>query len=92
MPRKERIHIPGAVYHVILRGNDHREIFADDKNQFRPLFNSGPCHSALSLQQRSTRPFHLDVIQPGRRRSKITMMFSKSILYINDYSSNDYSS
>ena len=31
MPRKERIH----VYHVILRGNDRRDIFADDKDRFR---------------------------------------------------------
>lgn len=33
MPRKERIHIPGALYHVILRGNDRRDIFADDKDR-----------------------------------------------------------
>ncbi|HBG04282.1 MAG TPA: hypothetical protein DDY22_01700 [Geobacter sp.] len=35
MSRKERIHIPGAVYHVILRGNDRRGIFNDDKDRFR---------------------------------------------------------
>lgn len=35
MAKKGRIHIPGAVYHVILRGNDHREIFADDKDRYR---------------------------------------------------------
>jgi len=35
MPRKGRIHIPGAVYHVILRGNDRQDIFADDKDRFR---------------------------------------------------------
>jgi putative transposase len=35
MAKKGRIHIPGAVYHVILRGNDHRDIFADDKDRFR---------------------------------------------------------
>jgi carbonic anhydrase len=29
MPRKERIHMPGAVDHIILQGNDHRDIFAD---------------------------------------------------------------
>lgn len=34
MPRKQRIHIPGAVYHVILRGNDRRDVFADDKDRF----------------------------------------------------------
>jgi putative transposase len=35
MARKERIHIPGALYHVLLRGNDRREIFGDDKDRFR---------------------------------------------------------
>jgi len=35
MAKKGRIHIPGAVYHVILRGNDHRVIFADDKDRYR---------------------------------------------------------
>jgi putative transposase len=35
MARKERIHIPGAVYHVIIRGNDRRDIFGDDKDRFR---------------------------------------------------------
>jgi putative transposase len=35
MARKERIHIPGAFYHVMLRGNDRRDIFADDKDRFR---------------------------------------------------------
>jgi len=35
MAKKGRIHIPGAVYHVILRGNDHRDIFANDKDRYR---------------------------------------------------------
>jgi putative transposase len=35
MSRKGRIHIPGAVYHVILRGNNRQDIFADDKDRFR---------------------------------------------------------
>jgi putative transposase len=35
MARKERIHIPGAIYHVMLRGNDRRDIFGDDKDRFR---------------------------------------------------------
>ena len=35
MSKKSRIYIPGAIYHVILRGNDHRDIFADDKERFR---------------------------------------------------------
>jgi len=35
MSQKCRIHIPGAICHVILRGNDHRDIFAGDKDRFR---------------------------------------------------------
>jgi putative transposase len=35
MARKERIHIPGAIYHVMFRGNDRRDIFGDDKDRFR---------------------------------------------------------
>jgi REP element-mobilizing transposase RayT len=35
MPRKPRIHTPGAIYHVILRGNARQDIFSDDKDRYR---------------------------------------------------------
>ena len=35
MARKPRIHEPGAIYHVILRGNARQDIFADDKDRYR---------------------------------------------------------
>lgn len=35
MPRKLRIHIPGALYHVILRGNARQDIFSDDRDRLR---------------------------------------------------------
>ncbi|HAD05321.1 MAG TPA: transposase [Desulfuromonas sp.] len=35
MARKPRIHAPGAIYHVILRGNDRQDIFSDDKDRYR---------------------------------------------------------
>ncbi len=35
MPRKPRIHEPGAVYHVILRGNARQVIFTDDRDRIR---------------------------------------------------------
>jgi len=35
MARKPRIHYPGAVYHVILRGNARQDIFLDDKDRYR---------------------------------------------------------
>lgn len=35
MARKPRIHYPGAVYHVILRGNAGDPIFFDDRDRYR---------------------------------------------------------
>lgn len=35
MARKPRIHYPGAVYHVILRGNAGQPIFFDDRDRYR---------------------------------------------------------
>jgi len=35
MPRKPRIHYPGALYHVMLRGNGGCGVFADDKDRYR---------------------------------------------------------
>jgi len=38
MARKPRVHAPGALYHVILRGNDGQNIFFDDKDRTRFYF------------------------------------------------------
>jgi putative transposase len=35
MARKQRYHIPGAFYHVMLRGNDGQAIFSDDNERCR---------------------------------------------------------
>jgi len=35
MPRKPRIHYPGAVYHVILRGNAGNPIFFEDRDRYK---------------------------------------------------------
>lgn len=35
MPRKPRIHFPGAVYHVILRGNAGQDVFFDVADRTR---------------------------------------------------------
>jgi REP element-mobilizing transposase RayT len=43
MPRKPRIHIPGGLYHVILRGNDRQPIFfdVDDRQRWESLIELG---------------------------------------------------
>jgi putative transposase len=35
MARKPRIHYPGALYHVILRGNARQDVFSDEKDRYR---------------------------------------------------------
>jgi len=35
MARKPRIHAPGAIFHVVLRGNARQDIFSDDKDRYR---------------------------------------------------------
>lgn len=35
MSRKPRLHYPGALYHVILRGNSRQDIFFEDQDRYR---------------------------------------------------------
>ena len=35
MARKQRIHFPGALYHVILRGNAKQDVFFEDCDRYR---------------------------------------------------------
>lgn len=35
MARKQRIHYPGALYHVILRGNAGQDVFLEDEDRYR---------------------------------------------------------
>ena len=35
MPRKSRIHYPGALYHVMLRGNGGADVFTEDEHRHR---------------------------------------------------------
>jgi len=49
MARKPRIHLPGGIYHVMLRGNGGQEIF---------LSNEDRCHFLLLLQEGLTRFGH----------------------------------
>jgi putative transposase len=46
MARKPRIHVPGGVYHVMLRGNGGQNIFSSDEDR---------CHLYLLLQEGTER-------------------------------------
>jgi len=69
MSRKRRIHIPGAVYHVILRGNDRQDIFADDKDRFRFYAILDIAHQRVTFKIHAfclmTSHFHLGCMVPG---------------------------
>lgn len=49
MARKPRIHVPGGVYHVMLRGNAGQDIFFDDEDRY---------HFYLLLQEGQSRFGH----------------------------------
>lgn len=51
MARKPRIHFPGALYHVISRGNQRQDIFLDDKDLKTFL--------AYLSEYKTRYPFHL---------------------------------
>jgi hypothetical protein len=51
MARKPRIHYPGALYHVMLRGNGGEEIFFedDDRRHFLKLVEAVPALGIASM-------------------------------------------
>lgn len=52
MPRKPRIHFPGAIYHVITRGNNQDTIFAGKKDK----------HYYLEKLKEFSRKFYFDLL------------------------------
>ena len=52
MPRKPRIHFPGAIYHVITRGNNQDTIFAGKKDK----------HYYLEKLKEFSRNFYFDLL------------------------------
>jgi REP-associated tyrosine transposase len=49
MARKPRLHVPGGLYHVMLRGNGEQDIFSDDEDRY---------HLYLLIQQGVERYSH----------------------------------
>ncbi len=50
MARKPRVHFPGALYHVISRGNQRQEIFYDDKDWTVCLTYLSECKVRYAIQ------------------------------------------
>jgi putative transposase len=70
MPRKLRVHHPGGVYHVILRGNDRQPIFRDEPDHERlgALVGDGLSRYRCRVHAFCWMPNHLHmVVQVGER-------------------------
>jgi putative transposase len=50
MARKPRIHYPGALYHVISRGNQRQDIFLDDKDRTAYLSYLSECKVRYAIE------------------------------------------
>ncbi len=48
MPRKPRLHVPGGIYHLILRGDNHQPFFFSHSNRldFESLVEGGVARDA----------------------------------------------
>lgn len=88
MPRALRICYPGALYHIIQRGNEQRNIFSDtlDYRHFLRLFTEAKKESGCKIYAYILMPnhFHLTIETPSAPISKIMHFITTSYaLYFN---------
>ena len=50
MARKARVHFPGALYHVMLRGNGGQEIFLSQEDRFGSTYWCKRASSAMDTK------------------------------------------
>ncbi len=64
MARKPRIHIPGGLYHVILRGNGGQPVFLqdDDFYRFYLLLQEGTCRFGYRVHAFCLMPNHIHLL------------------------------
>ena len=89
MARKPRIHIPDAVYHVILRGNAGAPIFYDDRDRYR-LYLILQCavekfhcriHAFCLMRNHIHRVVQVDTIPLSQIMQNVSLRFTKWINY-----------
>ncbi len=70
MPRKPRLHVPGGIYHVILRGNNRQPLFfsASDRLDFESLVEGGVARYACRVHAYCWMTNHVHLaVQAGRQ-------------------------
>ena len=65
MPRKLRIQYPGAIYHVMSRGDQRENIFKDDKDRKRFIHTLASVGSGNGYLRRSAIMFTSTRCGPG---------------------------
>ena len=87
MARKPRIHVPGGVYHVMLRGNGGRDIFFcnEDRYQRYLLVQEGVIRFGYRVHGFCWMTNHLHMaVEVGIKRQKVRVMKILTILDKND--------
>jgi REP-associated tyrosine transposase len=81
MSRKPRVHFPGAVYHVISRGNQKQTIFEDrnDFRQFRNFLEDAQRRFAVRLYAYVLMPNHFHLLLEVRSHPLFKLM--QTLLY-----------
>jgi REP element-mobilizing transposase RayT len=82
MARPLRIEYPGAFYHVTCRGNERREIFADDRDRKRFLEILAESKEIYGVEVHGyvvmANHFHLMVMTPEANLQKFMQRFNTS--------------
>jgi REP element-mobilizing transposase RayT len=83
MARKPRLHIPGALYHVILRGNARQDIFftPEDRGAFYELLAEGVRRFGYRVHAfcLMSNHVHLASGMPGRGADCRTALRSRAV-------------
>ena len=76
MARKPRLHVPGGLYHVILRGNARQNIFfsAEDRVRFYELIDDGAARFGYRVHAFCLMTNHLHLaLQAGEQSLSVGM-------------------
>jgi len=81
MPRKLRIHYPGAMYHVMNRGDQRQDIFRDhnDREQFLRTLGQACRKAEWQAHAHCLMRNHFHLVIEGVRRREAVPSFTKSL-------------
>lgn len=83
MPRRTRIHFPGAIYHVILRGNNRKKIFVIDRDyqKFLEFISDALEKFACKLHAYCLMPNHVHLLVEITNEPLALLMHNLSFRY-----------